>query len=482
MGDNIRSSITKVLPDLTASILEIVLEALQSLGVETSEDLQFINETDLDCVLRPVQARKLLAAWKKTTPNSEISSQASISSPSSCSTFSASPLPSCPMSSLNWVDNFKIPCENFPEDLMQCLQREKRPKPRLRREMIRIIVKEMMKACASPSRRASTEIAKRLVAMYPNSLQDVIEGDVVGQGYHSLVKQMQARIENMKRSFTPVIQKRKRRGSDDTDEVPPEKRATIQDTYGCIKWDIKFLPVSETLESQQEKKEEMKLLSEQTSFSPEEEVGMAVHFEELTGVSLKDTFLTSLEKKAKRLLDFLKTTCADKSKRVLEAVIKLRMQRGQLKGCSEDVKDMLLLLLSYFDEKEETLFHYVEETCLAKEVQMESLPVTPCIIVCGSSCYASRLFMLSIDHKVVNDQITDFISAICLMLGSYYCLNIHYPVKLGSTLEFLQRCFFNINPEKGTKVEKTRKKTLHVNPRVLTLIADLSDHEWRETV
>ncbi|KAK5599895.1 hypothetical protein CRENBAI_014213 [Crenichthys baileyi] len=115
------------------------------------------------------------------------------------------------------------------------------------------------------------------------------------------------------------------------------------------------------------------------------------------------------------------------------------MQRGQLKGSSEGVKDMMLLLLSYSYEKEETLFHYVEETCLAREVQMEALPVTPCIIVCGSSCYASRLFMLSVDHKVVNDHTTDFISAICLMLGSYYCLNIHYPVKLGSTLEFLQR-------------------------------------------
>ncbi|MEQ2301168.1 hypothetical protein AMECASPLE_033143 [Ameca splendens] len=379
--------------------------------------------------------------------------------------------------------------------------------------MIRIIVKEMMKACASPSRRASTEIAKRLVAMYPNSLQDVIEGDVVGQGYHSLVKQIQARIEKEKRSSSSMIQKRKK-GSDDTDEVSPEKRASIQDTYGCIKWDMKFLPVSETSESQQEKQKQMKILSEQTSFSPEEvktlikctyysqrkainkgadlqilieewpfqEIGMSVHFEELTGVPLKQTFLTSLEKKAKRLLHFLETTCADKSKRVLEAVVKLRMQRGQLKGSSEDVKDMMLLLLSYFDEKEEILLHYVEETCLAREVQMEALPVTPCIIVCGSSCYASRLFMLSVDHKVVNDHITDFISAICLMLGSYYCLNIHYPVKLGSTLEFLQRCFFNINPEKGTKVEKTEKKTLHVNPRVLTLIAELSDHEWRETI
>lgn len=67
MGDSIRSSITKVLPDLSALILEIVLEALQSLGVETSEDLQFISETDLNSVLRPVQARKLLAAWKQTS-------------------------------------------------------------------------------------------------------------------------------------------------------------------------------------------------------------------------------------------------------------------------------------------------------------------------------------------------------------------------------------------------------------------------------
>ncbi|MCI4395544.1 hypothetical protein PGIGA_G00181820 [Pangasianodon gigas] len=66
------------------------------------------------------------------------------------------------------------------------------------------------------------------------------------------------------------------------------------------------------------------------------------------------------------------------------------------------------------------------------------------------------------------------------MFGSYYCFNIHYPSELASTLEFLQRCFFSINPEKGTKVEnKNSKRRLNVNPRVLTLIQELSDHEWR---
>ena len=306
---------------------------------------------------------------------------------------------------------------------MQCLIREKRPSPRLRREMIRIVVSEMMQACASPSKQASTEVAKKMVAKYPRSLQDVIEGDVVGAGYHSLVKQFQARIENVRRFSAQKVRKRKQ-GSDeyDTEEIPAEQKAANQDTYGCIKWDVKFMPVSETPKSPQEKRDKMKVLSEQTNVSPEEvetlmkctyysqrkdvndgkdlhslleewpflfhDIGMTVHFKELTGVSLTEIFISSVEKKGKRLLDFMRTICAGKCKRVLVAVTKLEILRGQLKGCSEDVKDMVLLLLAYFDEKEENLFHYIDETCLAREVQLESLPVTPCIIVCGKLIFS----------------------------------------------------------------------------------------------
>ncbi|KAF7707805.1 hypothetical protein HF521_016862 [Silurus meridionalis] len=56
----------------------------------------------------------------------------------------------------------------------------------------------------------------------------------------------------------------------------------------------------------------------------------------------------------------------------------------------------------------------------------------------SSSCFIAETFMLSIDKKIVNDHITTFTSAICLLFGSYYCFNIHYPVELRSTLEFLQ--------------------------------------------
>ncbi|KPP75403.1 hypothetical protein Z043_105353, partial [Scleropages formosus] len=36
----------------------------------------------------------------------------------------------------------------------------------------------------------------------------------------------------------------------------------------------------------------------------------------------------------------------------------------------------------------------------------------------------------------------------------------------------------SINQERGTKVEKTNTSPLNMNPRVLTLIQELSDYEW----
>ncbi|XP_067374849.1 uncharacterized protein [Channa argus] len=511
------------MPDLPDAVKDILEETLQSLGVETYDDFSFIEEADLLSALRPIQARKFLAAWKLKCQTPETISSSvhaspvpvtSLQSPSPRSSSSASSN-SSQSPGVDWMDTFMIPWDKFPEELMQSLERGKRPSPKMRREMVRILVREMMQVSSCISKRNTTEIAKKIVAKYPNSLQDVIEGDVIGPGYHSLVKQMQNRIENVRRPTTPKIRKRRHRTDDsDTDEVPPEQRAAIQDTYGCINWDLKFLPRGETLESQQEKKEKLKRMDQQADANAEEvkclmkltfytqrkqvnqgtnikhlqeewpfwfkELGMAVHFKELTGIGLKETFIRNVDLKGKRLLNYMNTVCVNKSKRFLQDVTKFKVLRGQMSGCSEDIKEIMLLLLSYFDEKEEVMFCYVDGVCLAGEVQMDQVQLTPTIVVCGQSCFSSRRFMLSVDRNIVHDNITCMVSAICMMFGSYYCFNIHYPSQLASTLEFLQRCFFSINPEKGTKVEKTSTSRLHVNPRVLTLIQELSDHEWRD--
>lgn len=92
-----------------------------------------------------------------------------------------------------------------------------------------------------------------MVAKYPKSLQDVIDGDIIGLGYHSLAKQLQSRVENVKRPDTPKIKKRKAPSVDYADEISAE-RASVQDTYGCVNWMPKHLPIPETAESQLEKK------------------------------------------------------------------------------------------------------------------------------------------------------------------------------------------------------------------------------------
>lgn len=104
--------------------------------------------------------------------------------------------------------------------------------------MICMVVAEMMKVCASPSKQASTEVTKKMVAKYPQSLQDVREGDVVRPGYHSLVKQLQVRIENTKQSLRFIIVGTKQESDGYyMEEIPAEKGqlfrifTAVQDIY-----------------------------------------------------------------------------------------------------------------------------------------------------------------------------------------------------------------------------------------------------------
>ncbi|KAI9520897.1 hypothetical protein NQZ68_013303 [Dissostichus eleginoides] len=72
-----------------------------------------------------------------------------------------------------------------------------------------------------------------------------------------------------------------------------------------------------------------------------------------------------------------------------------------------------------------------------------SLPTTP-----------AGHYMIAEDQTIVSGSVLNVVDALMLMFAPYYCLNISYRSELGATLEFLQRCLFKINPEKGTKVER----------------------------
>lgn len=92
------------------------------------------------------------------------------------------------------------------------------------------------------------------------------------------------------------------------------------------------------------------------------ELGMSVHFKELTGIDLKEIFTQNLDLKGKRLHDYFTTVCMNKSKKFTQNYARVQRQRGPQSGCSDDVIEMLLFLLRYFDGKEEFMFFHVEDT------------------------------------------------------------------------------------------------------------------------
>ncbi|CAI5677231.1 unnamed protein product [Oreochromis niloticus] len=56
----------------------------------------------------------------------------------------------------------------------------------------------------------------------------------------------------------------------------------------------------------------------------------------------------------------------------------------------------------------------------------------------------------------------------------FYVCNVQYPPEMAFTLEFMQRVFFGVNPERGSKAEKKGKKRHFIPPQDMTEATALS--------
>ncbi|CAL1274950.1 unnamed protein product [Larinioides sclopetarius] len=118
----------------------------------------------------------------------------------------------------------------------------------------------------------------------------------------------------------------------------------------------------------------------------------------------------------------------------------------------------------HFGEKSEAVFTSIDSSVTAKDVEsMLILPSTPCLISSGDGS-----FMISVDKKIINEEIQTFEAGFFMMFAVYYTLNIEYSEMACVTLEFIQRCFLNMNPDKPSKASKRKKSAM--NQKVLTLL------------
>ena len=201
--NSIKEEIRKVLPALLDNDVKKVLTLLQDeLGVDGIEDLQHVKDSDFTTVLKPVQARKLLKAWRQK--DREASSGSSSDLNLSTSVFES--LSQCSSSSVKdcgdgWDFNLSIPWSSFSKSLLADCEDGKRPEKQARLQMVRIVVDKVYKLKKIPKLKDMERIASRIVSKYPESFRDEIDGVVIGTGIKSLATQLMYRSNNCNRNL-----------------------------------------------------------------------------------------------------------------------------------------------------------------------------------------------------------------------------------------------------------------------------------------
>ncbi|XP_034065666.1 uncharacterized protein LOC117542139 [Gymnodraco acuticeps] len=192
--------------------------------------------------------------------------------------------------------------------------------------------------------------------------------------------------------------------------------------------------------------------------------GLFSHFGILTDVNILQKLQEALGQRGQTILHFCQKLDNPKIREFLASY--------DPEG-SEKAACILQLLMVYFKEPTEKLMLEVDTCATAADVvNTAALPSTPCLIIQGDTMKPSG-WMLSIEGQVVMGPHPFFLHGVAALFSTYYVFNLKYPV--GScTLEFIQRCFLGINPEKGSKA----KKRSSINPHVSTLHRKLIDLEW----
>ena len=152
----------------------------------------------------------------------------------------------------NWTTSYKIPWSKMSQNLQDSTKNKERPFPADRREMIRVVVDDIVKICRKPTRRQLVVIAAKFVEDYPQSFEDKLEDMVIGTGYNSILSQLEQRFANTNR---PMLQSKRNSSS-------PDRKKKHSCSYGTKEFQPE-LPSDENEESQEARRLALKEIHSQ---------------------------------------------------------------------------------------------------------------------------------------------------------------------------------------------------------------------------
>ncbi|XP_065683521.1 uncharacterized protein LOC124813175 isoform X1 [Hydra vulgaris] len=444
----IKRNILRTLPNIDICVLNQVVNNLWEIGVENETDLYLVKIDDL-VLLKPIQQRKILESWAKESSVMKVKH----------------------VSAADWYLAFVLPWEKMSKEVRDILAAGERPSTANRCTIIRIIMNDILAVCSKPLKKHLDAIASSMVAKYPQSFKDEYGTTVIGSGHDSLTLQLVNRYDYLQRPnhAPPLLNVFNLETQNEQLPVDVIKRKT--DSYGCLNrapvLSVSISPDELDYYLQRTEINEKMLLNDllikfPNLFTVE---GLLHHFDVLMGGVNAGELLTKAPDDEKLYL-FLRS-CGITDLGVKKVILDLDKAKHETLSDLPVAPGLVMALITLFNEKFDTLFLFVDET--VDQTELAPGPNFPHLRVYGNSLFTANRFMLVIDCIVVVDGMTNFVNSFCCLFASFYIFNIPYPKEASSILEFCQRAFFGINPEKGSKSRRT-KKTSSISKIVLSIL------------
>lgn len=146
-----------------------------------------------------------------------------------------------------WHVAFEVHWDRMPAAIRKAITNKTRPSPSDRKDMVRAVVDQMLDHDPNPNRTMCHNIVRSIVRSHPKCFADIAKnGDVLGDGCHSLLQQIKTRVEYKTRNNTLARRRRERMTHS---QVPDEGRGMTRgpvDQYGCVRWCPVEVPFGET--------------------------------------------------------------------------------------------------------------------------------------------------------------------------------------------------------------------------------------------
>ncbi|CAN7978200.1 unnamed protein product [Ixodes persulcatus] len=203
-----------------------------------------------------------------------------------------------------------------------------------------------------------------------------------------------------------------------------------------------------------------------------EEHHLLSHAELLLGFNVSEVFYDNMKKVGLQRYRYAYSQL--KNEAVKRCLKDIEDANKALKNVTPEYDSTPLLLLALFCEDIELIFKNVEN---ATDSDLGDMDPSPIICVKGANNHTASEFTICVDTVPVMTT-GSRASSFKFMFLLYFVLNISFPEEVGLTLEFTQRGIATINPPRGTKILKRKKKQQCVSPAVAKLMAFLEEYAF----